>query len=284
MEQKRIDLYEQYARFQIANDLPFVLIAGPCVMESPEHSLNMATAIQNITHDLEISFIFKNSFDKANRSNIHSKRGVGYEESLEVFKYIRNELKVPILTDVHEPWQCAGVAEVVDVLQIPAFLCRQTDLIIEAAKTQQVVNIKKGQFLAPWEMKNIIEKVESEGNTQILLTERGTSFGYNNLVNDMRALPIMKETGYPVIFDATHSVQIPGGFGNKSGGERKYAPILARAAVAIGVAGVFMEVHDNPDQSFSDAANSLHLEGLENILKDLKTIDSYKNYNYTKNI
>ena len=269
---------------KINNETPIIFIGGPCAMESEEHALFMSSTLTNITKNLGMPFIYKTSFDKQNRSSYKSKRGIGYEESLPIFERIKKEVGCSILTDVHEPWQCAGVAEVVDVLQIPAFLCRQTDLIIEAAKTQQVVNIKKGQFLAPWEMKNIIEKVESEGNTQILLTERGTSFGYNNLVNDMRALPIMKETGYPVIFDATHSVQIPGGFGNKSGGERKYAPILARAAVAIGVAGVFMEVHDNPDQSFSDAANSLHLEGLENILKDLKTIDSYKNYNYTKNI
>jgi len=274
MEQKRIELYEGYSRFLVGNDMPIVLIAGPCVMESPEHAQYMAGSIREITLDYDMPFIFKTSFDKANRSNIHSKRGVGYEESLPVFQAIRDDVHVPILTDVHEPWQCAGVAEVVDIIQIPAFLCRQTDLLTEAARTGLTINIKKGQFLSPWDMSNVIQKVTSEDNDNIMLTERGTSFGYNTLINDMTAIPIMKETGYPVIFDATHSVQRPGALGDTSGGNRDYAPILARAAVAVGVAGVFMEVHDNPNQSFSDAGNSIPLEWLPSILEQLQAIDN----------
>ena len=258
----------------IANDLPYVLIAGPCVLESAEHAEFMVTSILAITTKLGIPFIYKSSFDKANRSSISGNRGIGLKSALKVFQDIKTKYNVPIITDVHDATQCAEVAEVVDVLQIPAFLCRQTDLLISAGNTGKIINVKKGQFLAPWDMKNIVNKIESTGNTNILQCERGVSFGYNNLVVDMTALPIMAENGYPVIFDATHSVQKPGGLGDRTGGNREMVFPLARSAVAIGVAGLFMEVHQEPDSAPSDGANMLHLHNLENILNKLMAIDS----------
>lgn len=261
---------------EIGNDLPFTLIAGPCQIESKKHTLMMAKEIKKITDELGINFIFKSSFDKANRSSINSKRGVGLRKSLDIFDEIRCSLGVPVLTDVHEREHCEKLFHYVDVLQIPAFLCRQTDLLLEAGSTGSAINIKKGQFLAPWDMKNVAEKVASTGNERILLTERGVSFGYNNLVNDMRSLPIMAQTGYPVIMDATHSVQMPGGQGSTSGGQREFVPHIARAAVAVGVAGVFMEVHDDPDNAASDGPNSVKLDDLSSLLSDLKKIDDVK--------
>jgi 2-dehydro-3-deoxyphosphooctonate aldolase (KDO 8-P synthase) len=256
------------------NALPFALIAGPCQMESRDHALMMAEKLVKLAKKLGIPFVYKTSFDKANRTSLKGKRGMGLKNSLPVFAEIKKTFGCPVLTDVHTEAQCAELAEVIDILQIPAFLCRQTDLLLAAARTGRVVNVKKGQFLAPWDMKNVADKIESGGNSQILLTERGASFGYNTLVTDFRALPIMAETGYPVIFDATHSVQQPGGQGTSTGGDRRFVPALARAAVAVGVAGIFMETHQDPDNAPSDGPNMVKLSELEDLLKSLKDIDS----------
>lgn len=264
----------QVGDITFSNDLPFVLIGGPCQLESMEHSLELAGRIVDITKRLEIPYVFKASFDKANRTSINGARGVGLEKALDIFREIKARYGCPIITDVHEPAQCAPVAEVVDMLQIPAFLCRQTDLVVAAAKTGKPVNVKKGQFLAPWDMKNVVTKADQSGNSNVLVTERGSSFGYNTLVVDMRSFPIMAEqTGCPVIIDATHSVQQPGGQGTSTGGQREFAPVLARAAVAVGVAGVFIETHENPDKSPSDGPNMIPLNELEDVLKTLKEID-----------
>jgi 2-dehydro-3-deoxyphosphooctonate aldolase (KDO 8-P synthase) len=258
---------------RFGNALPLSLIAGPCQMESREHAFMMAGRLKEICQRLGIGLVYKSSFDKANRTSLKGRRGLGLETSLAVFADISNELGLPVLTDVHENGQCAEVASVVDILQIPAFLCRQTDLLIAAAKTGRVVNVKKGQFLAPWDMKNVLEKIVDSGNSNVLLTERGASFGYNTLVSDMRSLPIMAETGAPVIFDATHSVQQPGGQGASSGGDRRMVPVLARAAVAVGVAGVFIETHEDPDNAPSDGPNMVPLDRLEDLLKTLMALD-----------
>ena len=255
------------------NDLPFALIAGPCQMESRDHAMMMATALRDITKRLGIGLVFKTSFDKANRTKAGAARGVGLEKALPVFAEIRDTLGCPVLTDVHEIVHCHAVKDVVDVLQIPAFLCRQTDLLVAAAKTGRAVNVKKGQFLAPWDMANVAAKIAEAGNTSILLTERGASFGYNALVSDFRALPVMAATGYPVIFDATHSVQQPGGLGDRTGGEREYVPVLARAAIAVGCAGLFIETHDNPDVAPSDGPNMVPLHQLEALLKTMMAFD-----------
>src|SRR5690606_22861916 len=256
-----------------ANNRPIALFAGPCQMESRAHALEMAAALKEICGRLGIGLVYKTSFDKANRTSLSGKRGVGLSAALPVFAEIRESLGLPCVTDVHEPGQCAPVAEVVDVLQIPAFLCRQTDLLVAAAKTGRVVKIKKGQFLAPWDMKNVVAKVTGSGNTQVLVTERGVSFGYNTLVVDMRSLPIMAETGAPVIFDAIHSVQQPGGQGTSSGGDRPFVPVLARAAVAVGVAGLFIETHQDPDKAPSDGPNMVPLNQLESLLAEVMEID-----------
>jgi len=261
------------SNFKIANNLPFTLIAGPCQIENLDHSLFMADKLVNITTKLNIPFIYKSSFDKANRTSANSQRGLGIEAGLRILAKIKTEFNCPVITDVHTEAQCATVAEVVDILQIPAFLCRQTDLLKSAAETGKIVNVKKGQFLAPWDMKNVYEKLLSFGATNIMLTERGASFGYNALVSDMRSLPIMAETGAPVIFDATHSVMQPGGMGHASSGERKYVETLARAAVAVGVGGIFMEVHQDPDNAPSDGPNMLKLADLEILLTKLKLFD-----------
>jgi len=260
-------------KVNLGNDLPLTLIAGPCQIESKDHSHMIASKIKEITSKLKIGFIFKSSFDKANRTSLNSKRGVGLDKSLSIFDYISKDLDVPILTDVHNEEQCKIVSDVVDIIQIPAFLCRQTDLLVAAAKTNKIVNIKKGQFLAPWDMKNVIKKIEESGNNKILITERGVSFGYNTLVSDMRSLSILADFGYPVVFDATHSVQQPGGKGDSSGGERKFVSSLSRAAVAVGISTVFLETHNNPDKAPSDGANMIPIGGLENLLKDLIGID-----------
>ncbi len=259
----------------IANDKPFALIAGPCQMESREHAFDMCGQLKEMTDSLGIPFIYKTSFDKANRTSLSGKRGMGLDAAMPVFADLKKEFGVPMLTDIHEREQCKPVAEVVDVLQIPAFLCRQTDLLVEAAATGAVINVKKGQFLAPWDMKNVAAKVADSGNERILLTERGASFGYNTLVTDMRSLVIMAEqTGYPVIMDATHSVQQPGGQGTSSGGQREFAPVIARAALAVGVAGVFMETHQDPDNAPSDGPNMIKLHEMKAILEQLKAYDS----------
>jgi 2-dehydro-3-deoxyphosphooctonate aldolase (KDO 8-P synthase) len=257
-----------------ANDSPIAILAGPCQMESRQHALEMASALKEIAGRLGIGLVYKSSFDKANRTSLSGKRGIGLEAALQVFAEIRESLGLPVVTDVHEAGQCERVAPVVDVLQIPAFLCRQTDLLIAAARTGRVVKIKKGQFLAPWDMKNAVAKVVGSGNPNVLLTERGVSFGYNTLVADMRALPIMAETGAPVIFDATHSVQQPGGQGTSSGGDRRFVPVLARAAVAVGVAGLFIETHQDPDRAPSDGPNMVPLKDFEGFLRDLMEIDA----------
>lgn len=259
---------------EIANDAPIAVLAGPCQMESRAHALEMASALKEVAGKLGFGLIFKTSFDKANRTSLSGKRGIGLEAALPVFAEIRETLGLPVVTDVHEPAQCSAVAPVVDVLQIPAFLCRQTDLLIAAAKTRRVVKIKKGQFLAPWDMKQVVTKVVASGNPNVLLTERGSSFGYNTLVTDMRALPILAEMGAPVIFDATHSVQQPGGQGTSSGGDRRYVPVLARAAVAVGVAGIFIETHDNPDRAPSDGPNMLPLQDFAPLMAELMAIDA----------
>ena len=258
----------------IGNNKPFFLIAGPCQIESQEHALHMATEIKKITDFVGIDLIYKSSFDKANRTSLHGKRGAGLEKGMEIFDYLKSKIPgLNIITDVHTEEQCSIVAPHVDALQIPAFLCRQTDLLIAAANTGKYINVKKGQFLAPWDMANVAEKLASTGNKNIWLCERGTSFGYNTLVNDMRGLHEMKKTGYPVVIDATHSCQQPGGQGTSSGGNREHIPVIAKAAVAVGVAGVFMEVHNDPDNAYSDGPNNLHLDDLEKLLTKLKEID-----------
>jgi 2-dehydro-3-deoxyphosphooctonate aldolase (KDO 8-P synthase) len=255
------------------NDLPFALIAGPCVLESRAHALEMAQALKEIAARLKLGLVYKSSFDKANRTSAASARGLGLGEAMPIFAEIKESTGLPITTDVHEAEHCAAVAETVDLLQIPAFLCRQTDLLVAAARTGKPVNVKKGQFLAPWDMKNVVAKLLGAGNPNVLVTERGVSFGYNTLVSDMRALPILAETGAPVIFDATHSVQQPGGQGTASGGERRFVPVLARAAVAVGVAGLFIETHQDPDRAPSDGPNMVPLKELEPLLKELIEID-----------
>ena len=258
-----------------ANDAPFALIAGPCAMESREHALFMAAALKEITARLGIPFVFKASFDKANRTSASGRRGIGLAKALEVFAEVKATYGLPVLTDIHDAAQCGPVAEVVDILQIPAFLCRQTDLLIAAAETGRVINVKKGQFLAPWDMKNVVDKVTGAGNPNVLVTERGASFGYNTLVTDFRGLPIMAEQiGAPVIFDATHSVQQPGGQGGSSGGQREFVPVLARAAIAVGVAGLFIETHDRPAEAFSDGPNMVPLAEMEAMLARLKAFDA----------
>ena len=259
--------------FEFGNDRPLALIAGPCAMESKGHAFDMAGSLKELCGRLGIDFVYKTSFDKANRTSVRSNRGVGMDYALPVFKELRETLGVPVITDVHLPDQCAIIAGAVDMLQIPAFLCRQTDLILAAAATGKPVNVKKGQFLAPWDMRNVVEKFDSVGNPNLLLCERGASFGYNTLVSDMRALPIMAETGCPVVFDATHSVQQPGGQGTASGGDRRYVPVLARAAVAVGVAAVFMETHKDPDRAPSDGPNMVRFDQLEPLLETLIAID-----------
>jgi 2-dehydro-3-deoxyphosphooctonate aldolase (KDO 8-P synthase) len=259
---------------RFGNRLPLALIAGPCAMESRDHALEMASALQEIAEPLGIGLVYKSSFDKANRTSAESARGIGLDKALSVFAEIKERLGLPVLTDVHEAEQCAPVAAVVDVLQIPAFLCRQTDLLVAAARTGRAVNVKKGQFLAPWDMANVVRKVTGAGNPNAMVTERGASFGYNTLVSDMRALPILAETtGAPVIFDATHSVQQPGGQGTTSGGQRHFVPVLARAAVAVGVAGVFIETHQDPDRAPSDGPNMVPLRDMEGLLRKLIAFD-----------
>jgi 2-dehydro-3-deoxyphosphooctonate aldolase (KDO 8-P synthase) len=259
------------ARF--GNDLPLALIAGPCLLESRAHALETALALKDIADRLKLGLVYKSSFDKANRTSAGSARGLGLKQALPIFAEIKERTGLAVTTDVHEAGHCAAVAEAVDVLQIPAFLCRQTDLLVAAARTGKPVNVKKGQFLAPWDMKNVVAKLLGAGNTNVLLTERGVSFGYNTLVSDLRALPILAETGAPVIFDATHSVQQPGGQGTASGGERRFVPVLARAATAVGVAGLFIETHQDPDRAPSDGPNMLPLASLEPLLEELIEID-----------
>lgn len=264
----------QIGEIAISQTAPIAVFAGPCQMESRAHALEMATALKEIADRLAFPFIYKSSFDKANRTSLSGKRGVGLADALPIFAEIRETLGVPVVTDVHEPEHCARVGEVVDVLQIPAFLCRQTDLLVAAAKTGRVIKIKKGQFLAPWDMKHVVAKVRDSGNDNVLVTERGASFGYNTLVSDMRSLPIMAETGAPVIFDATHSVQSPGGQGGSSGGDRRFVPVLSRAAVAVGVAGLFIETHQAPDTAPSDGPNMVPLKDFEGLIKQLMAIDA----------
>jgi 2-dehydro-3-deoxyphosphooctonate aldolase (KDO 8-P synthase) len=270
---KIVTLSGSNSSLQIANHLPFTLISGPCVLESKDHAFQMAGALKELTQKYNIPFIYKTSFDKANRTSIKGARGLGLEKSLAIFKDLKQQLGVPVLTDVHEPHQCAEISEAVDVLQIPAFLCRQTDLLIAAGQTGKIINVKKGQFLAPWDMSNVVKKIEETGNTNILLCERGASFGYNNLVVDMRSLPLMAQTGYPVIMDATHAVQQPGGMGTATGGDRRMIPVMARAALSIGVAGVFMECHDNPDVAPSDGPNMIKLSDMPEMLETMLEFD-----------
>lgn len=259
--------------FEIANDKPFALIAGPCALESRDHAFEMCGALSELTGKLGLSFIYKTSYDKANRTSLKSARGLGIDKGLEILGDVRKSFGVPVITDVHLPEQCKHVAEVVDVLQIPAFLCRQTDLLVAAAETGKPLNVKKGQFMAPWDMERVAEKIAKSGNDQIMLCERGASFGYNTLVSDMRSIPIMQKTGYPVIYDATHSVQQPGGQGSSSGGDRTMVPVLARAAVAVGVAGVFMETHQDPDRAPSDGPNMVKLGDMPWVLEELLELD-----------
>jgi 2-dehydro-3-deoxyphosphooctonate aldolase (KDO 8-P synthase) len=264
----------EVGRLRFGNALPLSLIAGPCALESRAHALEMAAALKEIAGRLKIGVVYKTSFDKANRTSATSARGIGLDQALPIFADIRDTLGISVLTDVHEPAQCERVAQAADVLQIPAFLCRQTDLLVAAAKTGKVVNVKKGQFLAPWDMKNVVQKITGAGNRNVMVTERGASFGYNTLVSDMRALPILaRDTGAPVIFDATHSVQQPGGQGTSSGGEREFVPVLSRAAVAVGVAGVFIETHHDPDKAPSDGPNMVPLKELEPLLRRLVEFD-----------
>ncbi len=267
--QRRIDI----GNVAVSNELPFTLIAGPCALESREHALEMSAALVEITAKLGICLIYKTSFDKANRTSLDSPRGMGLEKSLPILAEVRETHGCPVLTDVHLPDHCATVAEAVDVLQIPAFLCRQTDLIVAAAETGRALNIKKGQFLAPWDMANVVKKAEAAGNERVMVCERGASFGYNTLVSDMRSLPILAQTGCPVVYDATHSVQQPGGQGTSSGGQREFVPVLARAALAIGVGAVFMETHEDPDRAPSDGPNMVRLKELPGILATLVEID-----------
>ena len=271
---RRVGATVQVGPVSFGNALPLVVIAGPCAMESRDHALDMAAALKAIADKLGIGLVYKSSFDKANRTSGSSSRGIGLDKALPIFAEVKERFGLPVLTDVHESEQCAPVAEVVDVLQIPAFLCRQTDLLVAAARTGRVVNVKKGQFLAPWDMANVASKVTAAGNPNVMVTERGASFGYNTLVSDMRALPIMAETtGAPVIFDATHSVQQPGGKGTSSGGQREFVPVLARAAVAVGVAGVFIETHQDPDRAPSDGPNMVPLREMEGLLAQLQAFD-----------
>ncbi len=270
-EQKRVRI----GALDVANDLPLTLIAGPCAMESRQHALEMSQALCEMTGRLGLGFIYKTSFDKANRTSNSSPRGIGIKNALPIFAEVRDTYGCPVLTDVHEPDQCAVIGEAVDVLQIPAFLCRQTDLLVAAGKTNRAVNVKKGQFLAPWDMKQVVAKLEDTGTEKILLTERGASFGYNTLVSDMRSLPIMAQNGYPVVFDATHSVQQPGGQGTTSGGQREFVPALARAAIAVGVAAVFIETHQDPDSAPSDGPNMWRLDALEDLLSQLIELDRF---------
>ena len=273
MEQKKIKI----GNFEIGNELPIAIIAGPCQIESRQHAIDIAGHMVEITKELGINYIFKASFDKANRTSLNSPRGVGIEEGMRTFEEIKKLYNCPIVTDIHEREQCAIAAQYVDILQIPAFLCRQTDLVVAAAKTGKVINIKKGQFLAPWDMKHLVMKAVDSGNDKVCLTERGTSFGYNTLITDMRAFPQMaNDTGCPIIFDATHSVQQPGGLGGKSGGNREMAPVLARAAVAVGVAAVFMETHDNPDKALSDGPNSIYLSDMKRVISELMAFDKVR--------
>lgn len=258
---------------RFGNALPLSLIAGPCQLESRAHALEMAMALKEMATRRKIGLIYKTSFDKANRTSSKSARGLGLEQSLPIFAEIRSKLGLPVLTDVHDASQCAPVAQAVDILQIPAFLCRQTDLLVAAAGTGRAVNVKKGQFLAPWDMANVVEKITAAGNKDVIVTERGASFGYNTLVSDMRALPVLRDTGAPVVFDATHSVQQPGGQGTSSGGQREYVPVLARAAVAVGVAGVFIETHQDPDKAPSDGPNMIPLKQLEALIAMLQEFD-----------
>tara|TARA_B100000700_G_scaffold87588_1_gene98598 strand:+ start:219 stop:1052 length:834 start_codon:yes stop_codon:yes gene_type:complete len=260
-------------KLNISNTSPFTLIAGPCQLENEKHALEVANELKKVTEKLGIGLIYKTSFDKANRTSLKGKRGVGLEKSLPIFDKIKKDIGIPVLTDIHTAEQCNIVSKHVDVLQIPAFLCRQTDLLIAAAKTGKVINVKKGQFLAPWDMENVTKKIEESGNKNILVTERGTSFGYNTLVNDMRSLPIMAKNGYPVVFDATHSVQQPGGMGDKSGGQREFVEYLARAAIAVGVAAIFMETHPDPDNAPSDGPNMVPLSKMPDLLSQLVEID-----------
>ncbi len=258
---------------KIGNDLPFTLIAGPCVLESRQHGLEMSQALCELTKKLGIGFIYKTSFDKANRTSLQGARGLGLEESLPIFAEIRETWGCPVITDVHEASQCAIVAQAVDVLQIPAFLCRQTDLLLAAGKTGKAINVKKGQFLAPWDMKNVIKKIEETGNRNLMVCERGVSFGYNTLVSDMRALPVLAQTGYPVVFDATHSVQQPGGQGTSTGGQREFVPVLARAALSIGIGALFIETHQDPDKAPSDGPNMVKLKELPALLETWQLFD-----------
>jgi len=259
---------------EISNNNKICLIAGPCQLETEQHAMDMAGKIKEITLKYNIGFIYKTSFDKANRTSLKGKRGAGLEKSLPIFDKIKKELNIPVLTDIHNEDQCTLVSKHVDVLQIPAFLCRQTDLLIAAAKTKKIINVKKGQFLAPWDMVNVTKKISDSGNNKILVTERGASFGYNTLISDMRSIPIMAKNGYPVVFDGTHSVQQPGGLGEKSGGQREFIEYLTRAAVAVGVAAVFLETHQDPDNAPSDGPNMIPLSSLENLLKQLIEIDN----------
>ena len=261
-------------KIEISNKNKICLISGPCQLESEQHALDMVGKIKEISSKFNLGFIYKTSFDKANRTSLKGKRGIGLDASLTIFDKIKKDLDIPILTDVHNIDQCSVVAKHVDILQIPAFLCRQTDLLVAAAKTNKIINVKKGQFLAPWDMINVTKKISDSGNNNILVTERGASFGYNTLVSDMRSIPIMAKNGYPVIFDATHSVQQPGGLGEKSGGQREFVEHLSRAAVAVGVAGLFIETHQDPDNAPSDGPNMLPLNKLENLLKQLTEIDN----------
>mgnify|MGYP001366608885 CR=1 FL=1 len=261
-------------KLEISNNAPLVFIAGPCAIESKAHSLSMAHNLKKISTELGVGLIFKSSFDKANRTSIKSFRGPGIDDGLKVLQKIKDETELPLITDIHEVSQAEVVAEVIDIIQIPAFLCRQTDLLIAAAKTGKIINVKKGQFLAPWDMANVIKKIEDSGNRNILLTERGASFGYNTLVSDMRALPIMSKFGFPIVFDATHSVQQPGGMGEKSGGQREFVPYLARAAIAVGVSALFMETHEDPDSAPSDGPNMIPLNEVKSLLKKLIEIDN----------
>ena len=261
--------------FSISNDKPFVLIAGPCVIENESHSLMIAEELLKICDSIGINLIFKSSFDKANRSSINSDRGVKLDQAIKIFEKIKNHFNLPILTDVHNEDQCNQLNQdsTIDILQIPAFLCRQTDLLLAAGRTKKIINVKKGQFLAPWDMSNVIKKIQESGNKNILITERGASFGYNTLVSDLRALPIMSKFGFPIVFDATHSVQQPGGMGEKSGGQREFVPHLARAAVAVGIGAIFIETHDDPDNAPSDGPNMVPLKELKSLLKKLTEID-----------
>jgi 2-dehydro-3-deoxyphosphooctonate aldolase (KDO 8-P synthase) len=269
MDQKTIKINN----FDVSNKLPFFLIAGPCAIESKDHAIDHAGKIMEICKRHNINLVYKSSFDKANRSSSLSSRGVGIDKGLNILSDVKKTFNLPLITDVHETFQCKEVAQVVDIIQIPAFLCRQTDLLYAAAETNKIINVKKGQFLAPWDMKNVLNKILDHGNNNVLLTERGTSFGYNTLVSDMRAIPQMSQFGYPVIFDATHSVQQPGGMGLTSGGQREFVSILARAAIAIGVAGLFVEVHENPDKAPSDGPNMLKISELSGLLSKLIELD-----------